>query len=248
MQITLDAEYLSSRLLCSQEEKLDCMETVRQLWILNQLVRKEGLMAMDAFADVADDPFLSAAIHTAAAHTEHLENVLYAYLISGNYYGKDFLKNLLIVCGLPALCAGISAEELSARLQGWFGADFLPLYHSEMERFHARTAVPQKREQSLILEFDALSTLPQAPFDAVCHALALGEGMDLHDLALALKGAGDAVCQRFCENMTGYSQAVLEAHGQFMEYPRRIDVETAQRKIIDGTQRVCREVERNDQA
>ena len=246
MQITLDAGYLSSRLLCSQEAKLECMETVKQLWTLNQLVRKEGVMAMDEFADVVDDSFLSAAMHTATAHTEHLESILYASLISGDYYGKDFLKNLLLVCGLPALCEGISSKELIARLQGWFGMDFLPFYHSEIEQFYIRMAKPQKREQSLILEFDAFLTLPQAIFDVVCNALVLGEGMDLHDLALALKGGGDAVCQRFYKNLTGYGQAVLQAHGQFMEYPRKIDIETAQRKIISGTQHICQEVERNE--
>ncbi|MGO5097401.1 hypothetical protein ACTQ34_16585, partial [Agathobaculum sp. LCP25S3_E8] len=50
----------------------------------------------------------------------------------------------------------------------------------------------------------------------------------------------------FLDISTGYGQAVLQAHGQFMEYPRKIDIETAQRKIISGTQHICQEVERNE--
>lgn len=245
MQITLDATYLSARLLCSHEDKLHCMKTVKQLLTLSQLVCKEGLLIMDDLVCAVDDPFLSTAMRAATTNTTQLESTLYAYLIAGNYDGKSFLQNLLVVCGIPALCNGILPKELSAQLQGWFGVDFLPTYHSEIKHFYAQTVAHQMREQSFVLEFDALCSLSQSSFEAVCDAITLAEKVDLYDLALALKGAGEAVSRRFMQNFTGYGQAVLEAQAQFMEYPRKTDVETSQRKIINAVQGILQEVEKN---
>lgn len=230
MKIVMDASYLSSRLVCSMEEKKKCLGMIKVLDMWNHVISGAGLLALERLTEYhSTDDFLRQAALAAIRDTDNIETILIQYLITGDYHGKEFLECLLIADGFPLICKGVTTKELVEHLRGWFGADFSEIYDSEMKEFCGRQELGQTRP-SIFQEFDKLLNLPEDSFVALCDSIT--EEDDLKDVALALKGTNEQICDRFHSNITGYRKTIIDIYTQLLNNVRRVDVEWAQQNII----------------
>lgn len=230
MKIVMDAGYLSSRLVCSIEEKKKCLGMIKVLDMWNHVISGAGLLALERLTEYhSTDDFLRRAALAAIRDTDNIENILIQYLITGDYHGKEFLECLLIADGFPLICKGVTTKELVEHLRGWFGADFSEIYDSEMKEFCNYQELGQTRP-SIYPEFDKLLNLSEDSFVALCDSIT--EEDDLEDVALALKGTNEQICDRFHSNITGYRKTIIDIYTRLLNNVRRIDVEWAQERII----------------
>ena len=99
-------EYYTQRLQCSDEEKVDCLETVAKLYRLRWYLRENGALAAGVLAEEEADPFFRAClmeIGDVFLHPEELERRYTRYLMAGDYRGGAFLNAVLISEGLVLL-------------------------------------------------------------------------------------------------------------------------------------------------
>ena len=107
-------EYYTQRLQCSDEEKVDCLETVAKLYRLRWHLRENGALAAGVLAEEEADPFCRAClmeIGDVFLHPEELERRYTRYLMAGDYRGADF--------------RGAGAAGPVRRRNGCAGRDFL---------------------------------------------------------------------------------------------------------------------------
>lgn len=221
-------EFLSSRLQCSREDKLECFRTVKKLYGLSVLARKEGFLALSD-AVVEEDLFLKTMVDTflEAPEAETLDKILFAYLVVGDYCGKDFLKNLLVVEGLLLIAKQTAPSKVIHGLQGWFGVELAQIYKKEMTAEMARQNPPILMMESAVPEFDRF-----ARFSKV-HTIKLLSELESSVLALALKGASDRVKHRFFFLMESSQAEEVRAEIDCLGCIRVMDVEEAQRYILE---------------
>lgn len=229
MNINIDANYLSSRLICSNKEKQKCLETVKLLCKLNTRVRSDGLLVLSNIATETSDCFLKALLHAAEDQClleDGIRDTFEAYLIAGNYHGKEFLKNLLITEGLSLIYTGTTTSNLITNLQCWFGAEFVSTYRSELFEESNPDFKPTWHEKSAVEEFDMLCTLSNEQITALLAAV------DLQDLALSLRYSGAAVGELLLSHLSLEDTQTLLQHYRYTQFPRKVDVQTAQKRIL----------------
>lgn len=220
-------EYLSSRLQCSHEDKLECLKTVKKLYSLAVLAQKEGFLALpdavtqeDLFFKTAVDIFLD------TVEPEPLETIYSAYLAAGNYRGKEFLNNLLIVNALLQIARQATPFDVVSGLQGWFGVEFSPTYKDQIAVETARLHPPVPIEQSVVPEFDQFARFSKP------HTIKLLSEVENSILAIALKGASDRVADRFFNLMESEQEEKMHTAINALHNVRMKDVEEAQRYIL----------------
>lgn len=125
----------AARLQCDLTDKQACIHTAKKIYGLAVIARKRGLLALADVAEQETDLFLKTAIGSLLElGDENLaSDCLYAYLVAGNYHGKDYLNNLLIVIGLLHIQRSLPLQQLMESLKGWFWVDFAEIYSCEME-------------------------------------------------------------------------------------------------------------------
>lgn len=127
--------YDPKRLVCSEEEKETCLETVRKLVRLSQYIRREGILSASLLVenDNKSEAFFRTCLLEFEEHSndpETLEQILHTYLVEGNYRGGAFLDAVLVVKGLLLLTEHLGAnpsycgELLSVGLRGFFGVEY----------------------------------------------------------------------------------------------------------------------------
>ena len=85
---------------------------------------------------------------------------------------------------------------------------------------------PIWHEKSVVEEYDLLCNLSDEQITAL-----LAE-VDLQDLALSFRGAGTAVGKRLLLHLSQEDTQKLRQHYRYTQYPRKIDVQTAQERIL----------------
>lgn len=180
--------YDPERLVCSEEEKEACLETVRKLARLGKFIRRNGPLAVVDLAEEESDPFLRTCLFEFGElgcddDTERLARMLCGYLAAGNYRGGAFLNAVLVVKGLLLMPAHLDARPsawgklLSVELRGFFGAEYR---ERVMRLIEQETKTPNTRETSLIPEFDRFVQLD------LPRRQALLQKADVRDIAIAL--------------------------------------------------------------
>lgn len=226
-------EYLSLRLQCSFEDKMECLETVKKLYGLAVLARKEGLLALiDAVEN--EDLFLKTMVDALIGfEPKQQKRIFFAYLAAGNYHGKEFLKNLLIVNGLIIIAEGEFPTQVVDRLQGWFGVEFAQTYKNELAAEIERLKPPPApKEKSTVPEFDCL-----AEFSKVYMIKLLSEVENL-TLSIALQGASDKIADRFFQLMESSRAKEIRMDMKMCCHVRVIDVEDAQWNILEKAKKI----------
>lgn len=225
-------EYLSLRLQCSREDKLMCLDTAKKLYDFAILARKEGILALtDAVEN--EDLFLKTMVDVLldVTETKPLETIFSAYLAAGNYHGKEFLKNLLIINALLLIAESAAPIQLVKQLQGWFGVEFAETYKNELAAEIARLNPPVPIAQSAVPEFDLF-----AKFSKACTIKLLSE-VENRTLSLALKGASDNITERFFYLMESGQAEAVSIDMEQLSNVRMKDIEEAQRYILKKARR-----------
>ncbi len=129
----LETNYFSQHTQCSRLDKQDCLPTVELLMELAHLAHSFGLVEMDHYIHQDpvkfNDPFLKKAMSAIVdiADVDFTRDILYHYLLAGNYTGQPFLKNLLIIETALAIQRDVPLDHIfSFLVPSFFGLDFEP--------------------------------------------------------------------------------------------------------------------------
>lgn len=104
----ISTQYLSERLQCSYEDKKECVETINQILELVDIVRRSSYNALEREVKKNNkySPLLKKGALLIADRTlndKEIETIMYTYIAAGNYKGKEFLKNIIILEGVMCL-------------------------------------------------------------------------------------------------------------------------------------------------
>lgn len=134
MRFTIDAEYFSSRVQLTREDKQDCLPVIRQLVALAYIARERGLLAMEE--EVRDrarypDAFLRKAVELTVeiADTDKIGRVLDNLIITSKYMGNfHFLKNVVIAETMLSVSRSEDLDYVFTHLvPSFFGMEFAPV-------------------------------------------------------------------------------------------------------------------------
>lgn len=126
----MDTEYLAARLQCSRTDKQECLGIVRQLLELAFFAREHGLVELDNYlyrnSSRFPDPFLRKAFSCLVdiGDRQMIEKVLTNYILSGNFTGHQFLKNMVIMETVLAMHSRAGLDQIfSFLVPSLFGMD-----------------------------------------------------------------------------------------------------------------------------
>lgn len=122
----MDFEYIAHRLQCSYSEKLECVVTLKQILYIADEIRKYGSYFDKNQLDFDNFPtLLKKGIELLSNSVEYdiLKEILYTYIMCGNYRGKEFLKNILIADGILSIAESINPQTVKYILLSYFGED-----------------------------------------------------------------------------------------------------------------------------
>lgn len=138
----MDMEYFVQRIQCSRPDKQDCLVIVGQLMELSNFAHAYGLLDLDRriHEDPVKfcDPFMKKAMSAIVDISNHAltQKILYTYLLSGNYTGQQFLKNVVIVETALAIQEDIPLDHIfSFIVPSYFGLDFEPFIKQLFREF-----------------------------------------------------------------------------------------------------------------
>jgi len=122
--------YLSARLLCSYEEKTECLQTMSKLSRFLTVARADGFLALEPFLERETNPLIKACLLDIldGLDSAELEQRFESYLAAGDYRGKDCLQAMIILKGFLLLQTCQTPEPFWKELHGYFGADFTLTY------------------------------------------------------------------------------------------------------------------------
>ena len=131
MIFCMDAEYFAQRMMCTREDKMECLPVIRQLLDLAYAAQNYGPLVMEAM--VRDrlrypDAFLRKAVQLAAevADPEKIDKVLYNLIVTTKYVAKShFLKDVLIAETMLAVSRKDDLDYVFAHLlPSYFGMEY----------------------------------------------------------------------------------------------------------------------------
>ncbi|MBR5486031.1 MAG: hypothetical protein IKV41_05920 [Oscillospiraceae bacterium] len=141
----MTTDYLAQHLQCSRTDKQDCLPMVQQLLEIAFFSRDHGLVALDKFFNAENsrftDPFLRKAVSCLVdiADAKMIRQVMYNYILAGNYTGSQFLRNLIIADTILALHQKVDIDHIfSFLVPSYFGLEFDSTV-IDMYRNYART-------------------------------------------------------------------------------------------------------------
>lgn len=126
----IDFEYLAERLQCSYNDKLECLSTVATIIDIANMARKEGIFNLEKEIKVMKEkysPLLVKGISIVIYGIERksLEELMYNYILAGDYKGKEFLKNIIIAESVIEINEGINPSLLQHLIFSYFGETFI---------------------------------------------------------------------------------------------------------------------------
>lgn len=148
----MDAEYFAQRIMCTREDKMECLPVIRQLLDLAYAAQNYGPLVMEAM--VRDrfrypDAFLRKAVQLTSevADEERIGKVLYNLIVSTKYVAKShFLKDVLITETMLAVSRQDDLDYVFAHLiPSYFGMD-----HAEAAEDVYRDYKQSRIEQDII--------------------------------------------------------------------------------------------------
>lgn len=125
----LDFDYVAERLQCSYEDKVKCLDTLKYIIYLANTARREGILALEKEMYAQNNPLLKKGIEIIlninSKQDGVIKDILFNYIIAGNYRGKDFLEAMIIVNGVIELYNGNHPRLMEKLLLSYFGDDFI---------------------------------------------------------------------------------------------------------------------------
>lgn len=199
---------LSKRLSMSKEDKAACFELLGTILKLSEKARKHGLLSLES--DMGkDQPFLlnkALELLVGGVEPNTIKIILYNYIYSGDYQGKDLLERLLIAEGVLYIQAGESPILIGEKLTSFFGEEFageIDNYAgSKPESADAKihTYIESVKTANPLSQLTSLLELPVQKLDDRSLQRLLRD-IDAGELILALKGASGRVQERILGNL-----------------------------------------------
>lgn len=125
----LDFDYVAERLQCSYEDKVKCLDTLKYIIYLANTARREGILALEKEMYAQNNTLLKKGIEIIlninSKQDGVIKDILFNYIIAGNYRGKDFLEAMIIVNGVIELYNGNHPRLMEKLLLSYFGDDFI---------------------------------------------------------------------------------------------------------------------------
>jgi len=149
----MDAEYFAQRIMCTREDKKECLPVIRQLLDLAYASQNYGLLVMEAMVQDRvryPDAFLRKAVGLTSevADPEKIGKVLYNLIISSKYVAKShFLKDVLITETMLAVSKREDLDYVFAHLiPSYFGVEYADKAEEVYRNYKRERAI---REQEL---------------------------------------------------------------------------------------------------
>lgn len=125
----LDFDYVAERLQCSYEDKVKCLDTLKNIIYLANTARQKGILALEKEMYAQNNPLLKKGIEIIlninSKQDGVIKDILFNYIIAGDYKGKDFLEAMIIVNGVIELYNGNNPRFIEKLLLSYFGDDFI---------------------------------------------------------------------------------------------------------------------------
>lgn len=125
----LDFDYVAERLQCSYEDKVKCLDTLKNIIYLANTARQEGILALEKEMYAQNNTLLKKGIEIIlninSKQDGVIKDILFNYIIAGDYRGKDFLESIIIVNGVIELYNGNHPRLMEKLLLSYFGDDFI---------------------------------------------------------------------------------------------------------------------------
>lgn len=152
----MNAEYLNEHLRCNRLEKEKCLEFVESLLNLVDMCMKNGLEEIMNLEDEINNnsaynmPLMrkGANFIVYGKEPELVQNLLYNYIISSNYKGKEFLKNLIAAETLISIQLGKDIYSVIDLVSSYFGLEF----YKDFEKIYNKYDEKYKITNNQIIE------------------------------------------------------------------------------------------------
>lgn len=98
-----DNSFFSERIICTDTERSECLDTVKEVVRAYETTRKYGVLALIDFT--SDNAFLLDCKEylTSGFWGAELSEIYEKLILAGNYRGKEFLQNVIIAEGFTAI-------------------------------------------------------------------------------------------------------------------------------------------------
>lgn len=124
----MDIEYLTERLQCSYEDKLECFEFAKNILNLSIIARQEGILALqkEIKKDKYNFPLLQrvATLILDGVDPDLIEKILYNCIVAENHSGKEFLRDMIIFKGMYSIQLGYKYYRIMDIISSYFGIKF----------------------------------------------------------------------------------------------------------------------------
>jgi AraC-like DNA-binding protein len=240
----------SSRLQCSKEDKLECLELLFTIISLSQNARKRGLLALEKDIEESWPFLLRKGMQYILDGTDPglVREMMTGYLIAGDYQGKEFLARLIIIEGILGIQAGEYPKIIQEKLGSFFGEDFAACID---QRFGKNQQEQANEIQKYIREIGShppmnlQTSLLEEPIRKMNHRSCqrLLRDVELSELVCALQGAsGETVLKIFGCLSKDVQMMVIEESAN-MQGINPSEIIRCQKKILDYLQKLRTENE-----
>lgn len=127
----VSTQYLSRNLQCTYEDKKECIDTINQILELADIIRRGFYKDLEKAVkkDNKYSPLLKKGISLIVDRTlddKEIKKIMYTYIASGNYKGKEFLKNIIISEGIICLNSTMNGyyRVISDIMYSYLGTEF----------------------------------------------------------------------------------------------------------------------------
>ncbi len=209
----MDMEYLASKIQCSKEDKFECIPLIKDIINLANTARRQGLIILEEQIEANKNcPYLLKRLIlliTDGRDVESVEKIASTYIVVGNYNGKEFLENILIMEGCLMLQQGIHPTLINAVLFAYLGLDFLEeenkmfedviLNQSTLEKLN--NAVNPLSDKTILLE--QFNDMDNRSIQRILR------DVDIDNLTFALLGASSEIRKKFLDNLSTSGKKIV---------------------------------------
>lgn len=134
-----DNNYFSERIQCTDAEKMECLDTVKEMVRAVETVYKKGVLELENYH--SDNAFLRECMEylISGCWGTELSDIYETLLLAGNYQGKEFLKNMIIAQSLISISEQNESYPLSRVIPPLFGVGWYniitEIIYNERKRF-----------------------------------------------------------------------------------------------------------------
>lgn len=231
---------LAERIQCSDDEKVECFESIKIIADLANKSRRNGILALEGEMRKSNDFIIKKGIQfiTDGVDPEYVKEVLETYITADNIKGKELLKRIIAIEGILCIQKGMNPTLIIEKLVAYLGTsccnkieEYFEIGETaeknKIKRYleEIKNAAPMSKA-TVLLE-DTLSKLDDRSIQRILREF------EIMDLVKAMKGASGKIQTCILRNMSKKSEvAVIDmlSRGKVLE---ENEIAECQKKILD---------------